>query len=480
MAKTIPMLDLMFFLTENQDNPRHVGAVMVFEKPQQGADRIVQRVLDAYRSVKPVPPFNRVPVFRLLGLPEWQEAETFDMHWHVQHLALPAPGTDAQLHELVAELHAPMLERHRPGWKVYVIDGLERDRFALYVKVHHALLDGESGIALTHRSLGKSARDRRIRPVIATSLPARQRVAPTDVLLRLEQEAGRVVRGLLAASLGSTRLLEESLEGLQGFSDRDDRPFTAAHTPMNEPIHNARSIAHTILPLDGMKRIARSWDATVNDVALCVLDAAMLRYLRHVGRPAARPLVTVCPVSLHDERVKQASTQVSVFWTRLGAPSASIGRRMREVVANTRVAKERLAALPRQAAYAYSVALFMLSEALVLLRKAPAEFMLGSNVLISNVKGPQEPLYLGGAKLEAMCPVSTLIGGMGLNITFMSYAGKVVVGFTANASALPEAGLLARFTQETFAALERATQRKLHPTDSRRARPAATPPVAAH
>jgi WS/DGAT/MGAT family acyltransferase len=481
------MLDLMFFLSENQDNPRHVGAVLVFEKPKHGGEQIVQRVIDAYRGAKPVPPFNRIPLFRLLGLPEWREVDDFDMHWHVQHLALPAPGSDAQLHALVAELHAPVLERHRPGWKVYVIDGLERDRFALYIKVHHALVDGESGMALTRRSLATSPRSKRIQPVVATRLPAPKQSKESDAARSLEREAGRLVRGMLAASLGSTHLLEESLEGLQGFSEMKDRPFTAAHTPMNDPIHNARAITHTALPLAAMKQVARSWEATLNDVALCVLDAAMLRYLRQIGKPALRPIVTVCPVSLQDEKIKKASTQVSVFWTRLGTPSASIARRMRQVIANTRIAKERLRDLPKDAAYAYSVALFLLTEAMVMLRRPSNDFMLGSNVLISNVRGPEEPLYLGGAKLEALCPVSTLIGGMGLNITFMSYAGKVVVGFTANASALPRSELLATYTQEAFAALERATRRKAasRPEDRRLgsrdgARPAEEPGVTVH
>jgi WS/DGAT/MGAT family acyltransferase len=204
-----------------------------------------------------------------------------------------------------------------------------------------------------------------------------------------------------------------------------------------------------------MQAVARGWGTTLNDVALCALDAGMHRYLRGLGRPPERPLVAICPVSLQRPDVKQASTQVSIFWTPLGTPAAPISRRMRQVMANTRAAKERIRTLPRDVAYAYAVLTFAMGETLALVPRGTSDFFLPSNVLISNVRGPSEPLYLNGARLEALCPVSTLISGMGLNITFMSYAGQVVIGFTANASALPDAERLARYTREAFATLER-------------------------
>ena len=459
MGIAIPMLDLMFFLTENQDNPRHVGAALIFQGPQRGGGAVVRKIVDAYRHAVPVPPFNRVPVLRRVGLPEWREVDSLDMNWHVQHLALPAPGSDAQLHEFVADLHAPMLERNRPGWRVYVIEGLERNRFAIFIKVHHSLVDGESGIALIHRSLSRSQRDRRIRSIVATSLPAPERVVPKDLLPRMERELAGMARAALSVGWGSRRLIEESLAGLRGFSDEEIRPFTAPMTPMNEPIRNARATAHTVLPLAAMKAVARAWGGTLNDVALCVLDTAMNRYLRGIGRPPERALVAICPVSLQDREIKQASTQVSILWTPLGVPKASVARRMRQVMSNTLEAKERMRTLPKDVAYAYAVLTFAMGETLALVPRGSTDFFLPSNVLISNVRGPTEPLYLNGARLEALCPVSTLISGMGLNITFMSYTGQVVIGFTANASALPDAGRLGQYTREAFAALQRHTQR---------------------
>jgi WS/DGAT/MGAT family acyltransferase len=452
------MLDLMFFLTETVDNPRHVGSVLIFKRPRGGRET-VREIVAAYRATKPLPPFNRIPVFRKSGMPLWQEVERFDPAHHVLHLALPAPGTDRQLHELIADLHAPILERHRPGWKVYVIEGLAGDRFAIYHKVHHALVDGESGMVILRRSLADSPQDRNIRTTVGLEHPARPRPVPHGLRETLELEAQRFARRTLSVGRSSLRIAEQTLAGLLGYSPSHTRAFTAPRSPMNDPIYNARSISHLVLPLAGLKAAARAFDATLNDVALCVLDAGVNRYLRAMGRPPDHPLVSICPVSLHDPTLKQATTNVSAIWPGLGPVSAPIERRLRAIMANTRAAKEQLKDLGKDAAYAYAVMAFALSETLTIARPEALGF-LPANMLISNVRGPDHPLYLNGARLETFFPVSTLIAGVGLNITFMSYAGQVVFGFTANGSALPEVESMARYTAEAFEALQKAAAKR--------------------
>ena len=461
MSQTIPMLDLMFFLTETQDNPRHVGSVLIFQKPRRGGARVVREIVDAYRGAKPQAPFNRIPVFRKVGLPVWQEVEAIDPSHHVLHLALPAPGSNEQLHELIADLHAPMFERHRPGWKMYVIEGLAGDRFAIYHKVHHALVDGESGMAILRNSLATSPRDRKIRATVGLPHVRRPRPAPEGLRKMLEREARVLAGRSISVGRGSFRAFEQALEGLRGFSATKTRAFTAPHTPMNDPIYNARSITHTVLPLKRMKSVARAWNATLNDVALTILDAGVNRYLKEAGRPPERPIVALCPVSLHDPKVKHATTQVSAIFPPLGQVKAPIDERLRQVMANTRVAKEQLNSLGKNAAYAYAVTAFAMSETLAIAHPEKLGLgMLPANLLISNVRGPEETLYLNGARLEAFFPVSTLIVAVGLNVTFMSYDGQIIMGFTANGSALPEIESLANYTREAFEALEKATARR--------------------
>ena len=447
------MLDLMFFLTETQDSPRHVGSVLILRPPKSRGRKVVQQVVDAYLRAKPVEPFNRVPVFPKIGMPQWEQVDSVDMRHHVMHLALPPPGSNEQLHRLIADLHAPMLERHRPGWKIHVIEGLEDGRFAVYHKVHHALVDGESGMAVLRRSLASSASDRRIRTTIGVRMPARPRPVPHGFGELIEREARRFARRSLSVGRGSIRLLEDTVEGLRGFSKTQKRAFTAPHTPMNEPIYNSRAISHAVFGLDEMKAVARAHGATLNDVALCILDAALERYLTACGRRPDRPLVALCPVSLRDSSAKkEATTMVSAIWPPLGPVAADPARRLEVISANTRAAKEQLTGLGREAAYAYAVMAFAMSETLVIARPD----ILGlrpANVLISNVRGPEQRLYLNGARLEALFPVSTLIVGIGLNVTLMSYAGQVIMGFTANGSALPEVESLGLYAQQALDAL---------------------------
>jgi WS/DGAT/MGAT family acyltransferase len=456
MDHPIPMLDLMFFLTETQDNPRHVGSVLIFRKPRRGGARCVQQIVDAYRRVTPQPPFNRIPVFRRTGLPMWHEVEAVDPRRHVLHLALPAPGSDEQLHQLVADLHAPMLERHRPGWKVYVIDGLAGDRFAIYHKCHHALVDGESGIAILRQSLATSPRDRRIRTTIGELHALPRRSAPHGLRDMLEAEAGRLARRAMSLSRSSLLVVESLLEGLSGYSRARPRAFTAPLTPMNEPIQNARSITHLVLPLAAMKRVAHARGATLNDVALCILDAGINRHLKTMGRAPDHPLVALVPISLRNESATEATTMVSAIWPTLGPVSATVDRRLRAIVESTRREKDKIGELGKDAAYAFAVMAFATAEAIAIAQPETLGLR-PANMLISNVRGPERTLYLNGAKLEAMFPLSTLIVAIGLNVTFMSYAGKVIFGFTANGASLPEVESLARHTAAAFDSLQRAT-----------------------
>jgi hypothetical protein len=165
---------------------------------------------------------------------------------------------------------------------------------------------------------------------------------------------------------------------------------------------------------------------------------------------------------------------VSAIWPQLGPVQAPIRRRLEAIKANTRAEKVRLRGLGKDAAYAYAVMAFALSETLTIARPETLG-LLPANMLISNVRGPERPLYLGGARLETFFPVSTLIVGVGLNITFMSYGDQIVFGYTANGSALPEVESLARYTVEAFAALQRATTQRRGAT-RRRSAPARRAP----
>lgn len=453
------MMDLMFLLTEKQEVPCHVGAILIFRRRAGGAE-VASAIVDAYRRVQPRPPFNRIPIPGATGMLEWRDVTRFDSGRHVMHLRLPSPGSDGQLHQLIADLHEPLLDRHRPGWKIYVIDGLRGDRFAIYHKCHHSLVDGESGMAILSGSMSASPQDRRIRPVAA---PAQRRSEARTRGARADDRSPLVER-ILASGRGSLQALARALEGVRGFSPTEVRAYTAPRTPMNEPIAAARSVTHFVLPLTRMKVVARAWDATLNDVALAILDDAMNRQLAAMSRTPDHPLVAICPVSLRSPGSKRATNRLSTIYPPLGRIGASVDQRLEQIRASTRDARGRLDELGQDTAYAYSVATYAVAQALTAAR--PASFgppMLLGNVVVSNVRGPDAPLYLSGARLEEIFPVSMLVIGVGLNITLLSYDGRVIFGITASGSALPDVEPLADHALAAFAELERATANRKAP-----------------
>ena len=139
--KMIPPLDLMFFLTETAQSPKHVGAVQVFELPANAPDSYLVDLVSAFKQAPVAPPFNNRPHFPRFGMPQWREDEDLEIDYHVRHSALPKPGSTQQLMDVVQRLHATLLDRRRPGWICQVIEGLEGNRFAIYSKIHHAYID---------------------------------------------------------------------------------------------------------------------------------------------------------------------------------------------------------------------------------------------------------------------------------------------------------------------------------------------------
>src|SRR5262245_44629011 len=159
VVRDIPLLDLVSFLIETPDAPTHVGSVQIFQAPRGKREAIVARVLDGLRAAEVGDPFDFVPLFAPLTRPKWGRVDSIDANYHVRHVAVPAPGSEQQLIDLVMDLHTGLLDRTRPGWIAYVIDGLTENRFALYWKVHHAYIDGASAIMRFEASAARSARD---------------------------------------------------------------------------------------------------------------------------------------------------------------------------------------------------------------------------------------------------------------------------------------------------------------------------------
>lgn len=455
MTKTIPPLDLMWFAIESQANPMHVGALLLFEKPAGAAD-VVGEIAEAYRSYQPMPPFNYVPVLGGVRLPHFREVTSYDPRYHIQHIALPRGATYDDLLRLVADLDESMLDRGRPLFRTWLIDGVPDHRFALYTKAHHAIADGVSGMKRLYASLSNRPRHSIPAPAFATAVPTRKPRPPQALMDRLAEFGVSATRQTFALGDISLNALKKTLAlTLLGADPAGSMPFTAHRGPMNEPMQMARAIATLSLPLDEMHALGSAIGATLNDVAVTLVDEGVHRYLRHTDRDFPHRLVAFCPVSLRDVGDADSGTKASAVFVHLGEPNVGVADRIEQVVAAMGTAKQEIRAMSKDAAMVYAVAVLgvvELTAATHVDRVVPPL----ANLVISNVPGDRERRYLNGAPLVGMFPVSAIALSVGLNVTLTSCHDRMDFGFVGNGATMYDLPQLARHVGQAYGELKRA------------------------
>lgn len=435
----------------------HAGALMLFESPEDEAgEGLVDRVYEAFCSCPPVAPFDRRPRTGL-GPPSWETCQDIDMSYHVRRVTLPAPGTGVELMELVGYLYSALLDRTRPLWECYLIDGLANGGVAILYKLHHALADGITGARLLFGSLSESAEDAHIRPLWAEARrgprrsrrkePRRQGPNPLGLVrdgAATAAEAGRLTLGLVPRILrlrsGATAL-----------------PFTAPRLESAQRRQSgARSFAIFDLPLPEVKRVAELAGGSTNDVVLSVCDDAMRRYLAETGQRPESPLVASMAVSTRARGDETPSNAAALTQVRLGSPEASPEDRLREVVSSTAAVKEKLRQTSSGVLQIQSLALLGASELREQLPMGRGTVPEAANMLVSNIPaGPPEPLYMGGARMTGIHATPIVPPAHSLNITLASYAGRMCFGVGAARNVIPDTQRIADLAVECFDELAR-------------------------
>jgi diacylglycerol O-acyltransferase / wax synthase len=449
VARSIPPVDLIFLLIETVDAPMHVGGVMLFDRPPKGPADLVARIVRAYRAARPRAPFDQVPDFAAAAMPRWQRVRHVDADYHVQHLVLPPGATQQTFLRQIEDLHETLLDRNRPGFRVWVIEGLADGRFAIYFKVHHSLVDGISVTVRMVASLSTSPRALPGAPFFAVNVGARRSPPPPGVLAELAALTATVRNEATAIKDVSISLVRKAFQGLLARRGRDNQPFTGPNLPLNAPIRTPRSFATLALPLAEVRTVARAFGGTINDVAAAIVDAGIQAYLADLGCDCAKPLVAMCPVSLREAGDTTATTSASAMFVPLGEPRATAADRMRQVIASLRAGKEEIRGMSKDAAVVYAASVLGFAAVSEI---AHAGGVTGhvANFVLSNVPGAREDRYLGGARLRAVFPVSALGAGMGLNVTLSSHFDTLGMGFVGNRVALPDLGALAEHTRRAF------------------------------
>ncbi|MEJ2530441.1 MAG: wax ester/triacylglycerol synthase family O-acyltransferase [Halioglobus sp.] len=460
----LTLLDALFLVVESQELPAHVAGLQIFELPKGKGSAWLHSLMDELRQRPPGSPFNEKLHSRFAGLPELVIDDEYDPEYHIRHTVLPKPGNDEQLRSLLARLHANLLDRDRPLWEFYLIEGLENRRFAFYIKIHHAICDGATFSKWMSQSTSRSRSAEDVRPIWQrprmrashthrSGLEALQ--APINLLATLRD------MGLGLGQLSGKLLRRRLLEG----DRRIALPLSSPNTALSAPPTASRNLAFTGFPLEELKAIGRTADATLNDVVLAICDAALLRYLSEQGQVPSRPLVAAVPVNLRAPGSEEEGNLVTSIQVKLGERDQDPGQRLATISESMRTGKEMYTGIPTVATQAYSfgsAGLAAVGMGLHLEGIMPPPF----NLIISNVPGPRETRYFAGARMLATYPVSGIAPMSALNVTVYSYDGTLYFGLVAGRRALPHLHDLKLCIDEVY---EEFRDALLSPTDSRRA-----------
>ena len=446
--KPVKAVDAAFLQLETAATPMHVGAVFVLDPGSAQARRTLFRRFKAEigRCLGRSEVFTRRIAALPLNLanPMWVTGDP-DLDYHVRRTVLPGPGTQHQLEECVADLHAPLMDRSRPLWELHVIEGLQHDRVALYVKTHHAGLDGGSAQVFLRSFVDAEPRPRRRR---GTPRPQPDHVTARELLLagaqhqwselrRLPKVAAELVQSL-SGNVGGA--MQSARDALAEFS-RHGLP-SVPHTPLNVAITGARSFASFECPLGRVKTIARAHDATVNDVILAATAGALRRWLVLHDELPAEPLATAVPFSTRESGNTDHSIQVSFMTINLHTDVADAHARLRAIHASSvesKTAAQKVKAMMPDDLPSLGLPWLLAALARIVARDETVERLpLPANVVISNVTGPPATLYVAGARALTYSPVSIPYHGCALNVTVYSYDGRLFFGLTGARSALPD------------------------------------------
>lgn len=449
----ISITDYAFLLTETSDSPRHVGSLQIFRPPEGYQGDFVGDLVGALRKLKVGPPFNQRLKVSLTGMPQWVPARNFDLYYHVRRSALPAPGSRQQLADLASRLHTFMLDREHPLWEMHFIEGLEDGCFAIYNKVHHAYCDGATLVRLAISSLTEDAAEQRPGAFWQALRESNREHPARDIRTALAGVGG---------GLKSILVMSKELSGLAGKMALDrmglaksglDVPFTAPRTALNGHITRARRIAGCSLEIERLKAVARRTGTTLNDVVVTLCDISLRRYLARYAELPRTPLVAQLPVNLRRQGETVSTNILGIIPVRLAGVSRNPLKRLREIHRSTAEMKDTLLELSRETVMAYTLLIQGVAVAIDMLHISAFAPPAG-NILISNLPGPPTKLYLGGARMEEVYPISTIPPDMVMNITVFSYSGQMFYGMIAGHEAMPHLAEMRGYLHEALEALE--------------------------
>nr|WHV03915.1 putative wax ester synthase/acyl-CoA:diacylglycerol acyltransferase [uncultured bacterium] len=429
----------------------HVSALMIVDPSECEEGWSFDRFRDLLVSRMPEVPQLRwryVDVPLGLDRPYWVEATDIDPDFHCRRIGLPQPGGEKELGEVIGRIVSYKLNRDRPLWEAWVIEGLENGKVAILQKMHHAIIDGVSGAGLAEVLLDLEATPR------PPSGEQREHLGDPEIPSQAELLVRGVVNTAFKTPFRTARFVRQTVQQLvsaapvlQGDS-KVDLPMTAPRSVFNEDPTPRRSFASARLSLDEVKTLKNAYGVKLNDVVLGLCSAALRHYMEHVGDVPDQSLLAQCPVSLRVEgKEGEIGNKVGSMFSTLATDVDDPAERLAVIHESTQGAKEM-----REAMAAHQIMGLtettppgLINLAARMYTRGPLKTMAppAVNVVISNVPGPPFPLFVAGCKLDAMYPMGPLLMGMALNITVISYCDHLDFGFMVCPDFIPEPEVIA-------------------------------------
>jgi WS/DGAT/MGAT family acyltransferase len=429
---------------ESRNTPLHVGALFTFTLPEGAKDNFLgDLAADLRRQRGFTHPWNLKlrGGFRGKVVPTWVEDDDVDLDYHFRHSALPRPGGERELGILASRLHSQPLDFRRPLWEIHLIEGLEHNRFAIYLKIHHSVVDGVSGMRMMMKAMSEDP--------TAPFTRAPWTFGPGGSTTPGGAQAAKKPGSMLGAACGV-------FQGLAKAATDDGliAPWESPRSVLSEPMTAKRRFATQRVSLDLVKSAARATDCTVNDMVLWLCSTALRRFMKDTGELPNKPLNAAVPVNLREGDEDYVGTNIGLILTGLATTVDDPVGRLEEIKRSSSAAKIHLRAMPPESRLPFTAvtgAGMALTQLTRLDNVLPPLFSVG----ISNVPGPANASYLAGARLEAVYPMSFLLRQGALNITCITVDGTINFGVIGAQDTLPHLQHLAVYLGDAAEEMEK-------------------------